>query len=213
MTHADQHADDKGHGAEGHHHANDPDILLTALTALGLAVALVDRFVWPLPVHVPQAGLALAFAAGGIPAAFVALKELFGRGRLDIDLLMVLAAVAAAAVGAALEGAVLLALFSLAGTLEHRAMGRARRAVEALMALRPDTALRLSLGGVEEVAVAVLVVGDRVILRPGARVPWMEWWSKGRDRSMKARSPARLCRWPSLWGTGCMRRRSTCTAS
>ena len=138
---------------------------------LGLAVALVDRFWWPLPTYLPQAGLVLAFAAGGIPAGFVALKELLGRGRLDIDLLMVLAAVAAASVGAALEGAVLLALFSLSGTLEHRAMGRARRAVEALMALRPDTALRLGPGGVEEVAVAALIVGDRVVLRPGARVP------------------------------------------
>jgi P-type E1-E2 ATPase len=78
---------------------------------------------------------------------------------------------AAASVGAALEGAVLLALFSIAGTLEHRAMGRARRAVEALMALRPDTALRVGPDGVEEVAVGVLVVGDRLVLRPGARVP------------------------------------------
>jgi heavy metal translocating P-type ATPase len=70
-----------------------------------------------------------------------------------------------------LEGAVLLALFSLAGMLEHRAMGKARRAVEALMALRPETALRVVAGGVEEVAVRDLTAGDRVVLRPGARVP------------------------------------------
>ena len=54
---------------------------------------------------------------------------------------------AAAAVGGALEGGVLLTLFSISGTLETRAMGKARRAVEALMALRPDTALRLGPGG------------------------------------------------------------------
>jgi heavy metal translocating P-type ATPase len=141
------------------------------LTVLGLAIAMVDRFLLPLPAYWPEAGLVLAFAAGGVPAALVALKELFGQGRLDIDLLMVIAAAAAASVGAALEGAVLLALFSISGTLEHRAMGRARAAVEALMALRPDTAFRVGPGGVEEVPVAALLVGDRVMLRPGARVP------------------------------------------
>ncbi len=82
-----------------------------------------------------------------------------------------LAALAAAAVGSALEGAVLLALFSLSGTLEHRAMGRARRAVEALMQLRPETALKLEGDQTVEVPVETLVPGDRVILRPGARVP------------------------------------------
>ena len=91
---------------------------------------------------------------------------------LDIDLLMVVAALAAAWVGAAMEGAVLLTLFSLSGTLEHQAMGKARRAVEALMALRPETALREGPdGAVTEVPVAALAVGDTVVIRPGARMP------------------------------------------
>ncbi len=159
-------------GATAAVHEHNPDIALTALTILGLGVGLVDRYGMPLPLIAVQSGLGLAFVAGGVPSAWVALKELFGRARLDIDMLMVIAAVAAAAVGAALEGAVLLALFSLSGTLEHRAMGRARRAVEALMALRPDHALRLRPdGSLEEVAVAALVKGDRLVLRPGARVP------------------------------------------
>ena len=145
---------------------------LTAATLAGLGVALLARYVLALPEAVTIAALGLAYLAGGVPAGIEALRELFGRGKLDIDLLMVIAAVAAASVGAALEGAVLLALFSLSGTLEHRAMGKARRAVEALMALRPETALRvLPAGGVEEVAVATVAVGDRLLLRPGARVP------------------------------------------
>jgi heavy metal translocating P-type ATPase len=148
------------------------DLSLTVATILGLAVALVDGFLMPLPDHWSEAGLVLAFLTGGVPAAVSALRELFGQGKLDIDLLMVLAAMAAASVGAALEGAVLLALFSLAGLLEHRAMGRARRAVEALMALRPDTALRLRAdGSTEEVTVGDLSKGERLVLRPGTRVP------------------------------------------
>jgi heavy metal translocating P-type ATPase len=84
---------------------------------------------------------------------------------------MVVAAAAAAAVGAAMEGAVLLTLFSLSGMLEHQAMGKARRAVEALMALRPETALLRRDGTIAEVPVASLVVGDVVVIRPGARMP------------------------------------------
>jgi len=88
------------------------------------------------------------------------------------DLLLVVAAVAAAIVGAPFEGAVLLTLFSVSTTLEHHALGRARRAVEALMALRPETAFRKNKDGtVVEISAAELAVGDSVILRPGARVP------------------------------------------
>jgi heavy metal translocating P-type ATPase len=127
-----------------------------------------------LPIADPlaQGALWAVFLAGGLPAAVSALRELWTDRILDIDLLMVVAALAAASVGAALEGAVLLTLFSLSSTLEHRAMGKARRAVEALMALRPESAiLRHPDGRSEEVAVATLVPGDVVILRPGARVP------------------------------------------
>jgi heavy metal translocating P-type ATPase len=147
------------------------DILLTTLTVLGLAVGAWDHLVAPLPGQIGPLGLSLAFAAGGIPSAISALKALWQEHILDIDLLMVLAALAAALVDNAVEGAVLLALFSIAGTLEHRAMGKARRAVEALMALRPDSAFLLTPDGVREVPVAGLQPGDHVVLRPGARVP------------------------------------------
>ncbi len=146
-------------------------LILTGITILGLGLASFSAFVLPLPAWAVTAALVAAYLAGGVPAGVQALRELFGSFRLDIDLLMVVAAVAAASVGGALEGAVLLALFSLSGTLEHRALGKARRAVEALMALRADTALRVTDEGVQEVAVADLRPGDRVVLRPGARVP------------------------------------------
>ena len=116
-------------------------------------------------------GLTLVYIFGGLPSAAKALQSLWVDHVLDIDLLMVVAAVAAAAVGAAMEGAVLLTLFSLSGMLEHQAMGKARRAVEALMALRPETALLRRDGTIAEVPVASLVVGDVVVIRPGARMP------------------------------------------
>ncbi|NMG39351.1 cadmium-translocating P-type ATPase [Chelativorans sp. ZYF759] len=152
----------------------DQASLLTAVTGAGMVLAMVGTWVLPDPVGAPLAlaGLAAVYAAGGIPAGLRALRALIFERVLDIDLLMVVAALAAAAVGAPLEGAVLLTLFSISTTLEARALGRARRAIEALMALRPETALRkMKGGGEEEVPVALLAPGDLVVLRPGARVP------------------------------------------
>lgn len=147
---------------------------LTSATVIGLLIALTGT--WLLDgeagTRAMGFGAALAYLAGGVPAGWRALKALWNEHILDIDLLMIVAAIAAAAVGAVVEGAVLLTLFSLSTTMEERAMGRARRAIEALMELRPETAFRKSVGGaVEEVPAAQLEVGDIVVLRPGARVP------------------------------------------
>ena len=152
----------------------DRSIVLTMLTVVGMLLAILA--LWPLQADAASltsaAGLALVYLAGGLPAGWRAAVTLWEERILDIDLLMVVAAVAAAAVGAPFEGAVLLTLFSISTTLEERALGRARRAIEALMALRPETALRRgSDGSVSEIPAADLRVDDIVILRPGARVP------------------------------------------
>lgn len=152
----------------------DRQLMLTLITVAGLALAMAGRFLigGTAGDTLLVAGSVAAYAAGGIPSAARAWLELYRERVLDIDLLMVVAALAAAAVGAPIEGAVLLTLFSISNTLEARAMGRARRAVEALMSLRPETAFRkLGDGSVEEVPASALVAGDRVMLRPGARVP------------------------------------------
>lgn len=148
--------------------------ILTAVTVVGMVAAMAGAWLVPEPAGkwLAIAGLVAVYAAGGTPAGLRAARALIFERILDIDLLMVVAALAAAAVGAPLEGAVLLTLFSISTTLEARALGRARRAIEALMALRPETALRRTAGGgVEEVAAADLAPGDVVVLRPGARVP------------------------------------------
>ncbi|RDE07603.1 cation-transporting P-type ATPase [Pelagibacterium lacus] len=152
----------------------DRSIVLTTFTGIGMLLAIFA--LWPLQGEaaglVSVVGLALVYLAGGLPAGWRAVLTLWEERILDIDLLMVVAAIAAAAVGAPFEGAVLLTLFSISTTLEERALGRARRAIEALMALRPETALRRGPdGSVSEVPATDLKVDDIVILRPGARVP------------------------------------------
>lgn len=152
----------------------DTPMMLTGVTVLGMLLALAA--LWPLEgvlaERTSMAGLGLVYAAGGLPATWRALETMWKEHVLDIDLLMVVAAVAAAVVGAPFEGAVLLTLFSVSTTLEEQALGRARRAVESLMALRPETALWKDPDGTFiEVPAADLRIGDVVVLRPGARVP------------------------------------------
>lgn len=148
-------------------------LILTGMTVLGLCLALIGLLPLQGAADLSSVtGMSLVYLAGGLPAALRAGGALWNEHVLDIDLLMVVAAVAAAAVGAPFEGAILLALFSVSTTLEARALGRARRAIEALMALRPETALRKGPDGrVAEIPAADLGVGDIVVLRPGARVP------------------------------------------
>ncbi|WP_265942117.1 heavy metal translocating P-type ATPase [Dechloromonas sp. A34] len=111
-----------------------------------------------------------AYAAGG----FYTLRDAWQSvtsGRFDIDTLMIVAAAGAAALGAWEEGALLLFLFSLGHALEHMAMDRARKAIEALAELAPKTAI-VQRDGVEiEVRVEELQRGDRVIIKPGQRIP------------------------------------------
>ena len=81
-----------------------------------------------------------AYLAGGLGPtanAVAALRKL----ELNVDLLMILAAIGAAAIGDWLEGVVLLFLFSLSGTLEAFAMYRTTRSIESLIQLRPREAM------------------------------------------------------------------------
>ncbi len=90
--------------------------------------------------------------------------------QLEIDFLMLVAAIGAAALGNWAEGSLLLFLFSISHSLEHFAMGRARRAIEALSELAPDTAVIRRNGVTQEIHVDDLVVGDIVIVKPNERI-------------------------------------------
>jgi len=103
----------------------------------------------------------------GVRSAIASLRE----RTLDVDLLMVLAALGAAIVGAPFEGALLLFLFSFSNVLQRHALERTQQAIESLLTLRPETALRKTPGGAEPVAVEALAAGDVVIVRPGELLP------------------------------------------
>ncbi len=113
-------------------------------------------------------GAAVVF--GGIFPLREAIEALRAR-RFEIDVLMLVAAAGAAALGEWADAALLLFLFSIAHALEGVAMGRARRAIEALADLAPKTALVRRGGEEVEVPVEDLVIGDTVVVRPNTRMP------------------------------------------
>ena len=115
----------------------------------------------------------LYIAAYGFGGYYLLLEAIdsIRLGRLEIDVLMLVAAGGAAALDKWAEGALLLFLFSIGHALEHYAMGRARRAIEALAELAPPTAEVRRQGEIIEVGVADLIVGDIVVVRPNTRIP------------------------------------------
>lgn len=112
----------------------------------------------------------VAYLAGGTFATIEAIRALIDRS-VEIDLLMVTAAIGAAIIGHWTEGAILLFLFSLGNALEHYAMGRTKRAVQALMDLSPEDAMVIRDGQEMRVHIDELLIGDHVIVRPGERIP------------------------------------------
>ena len=142
---------------------------LSSGAALGVGFAL-EKLAPGAPTWIPLALYLVAYAFGGFFTVREAVQNLLQK-RFEIDTLMLVAAAGAAALGAWAEGALLLFLFSIGHALEHYAMGRAKRAIEALADLAPRTAHVRRDGQVVELPVEELVVGDTVVVRPNERLP------------------------------------------
>lgn len=122
------------------------------------------------PVVLVDALYAGAIASGGWPYLRVAAQSLRVR-RLDMNVLMMVAAIGAAVLGQWGEGATVVVLFALGGTLQARTLERTRGAIRGLMALSPSTASRVDAQSVETtVPIQELEIGDLLRLRPGERV-------------------------------------------
>ncbi|GAB4480188.1 MAG: hypothetical protein Kow00124_26620 [Anaerolineae bacterium] len=112
----------------------------------------------------------IAYFTGGYYGVLSAVNDLLER-RINVDLLMILAALGAALIGSWPEGATLLFLFSLSNVLQNYALDRSRSAIRKLMDLRPATALVVR--GVQQIEVPVEEVrrGEIVIIKPGDSIP------------------------------------------
>jgi len=138
-----------------------------AATVFFAAALTADLSGGPAWLHGPL--YALSYACGGWEPALEGLRALRGK-TLDVDLLMIVAALGAAAIGQVLDGALLIVIFATSGALEAFAGARTADSVRGLLDLAPDTATRLTDTGEETVPAAELAVGDVLLVRPGERI-------------------------------------------
>ncbi|MDA3626410.1 heavy metal translocating P-type ATPase [Saccharopolyspora sp. WRP15-2] len=131
---------------------------------LGLAVQLLGGPTW-----LYWALYLVCYVTGGWEPAYAGLQALREK-TLDVDLLMIVAALGAAAIGQITDGALLIVIFATSGALEAFATARTEDSVRGLLDLAPETAVRVRDGVEETVHTAELQVGDVIVVRPGERI-------------------------------------------
>ena len=122
--------------------------------------------------------LLTAYVIGGYESAREGVTTLWQEHELDVDLLMIVAALGAATLGLwqqeyylLVDGAVLILIFAISGALENIAMHRTERNIRSLMQLTPDAARVLLPGQERMVPTQQLRVGDRILVKPGELIP------------------------------------------
>jgi Cd2+/Zn2+-exporting ATPase len=122
--------------------------------------------------------LPAAYGIGGYESAREGLTTLLQERELDVDLLMIVAALGAAGLGVwrqeyylIVDGAILILIFAISGALESYAMHHTERSIRSLMSLTPDTARVLQNGQEQLIPISHLTVGDRVLVKPGELIP------------------------------------------
>ncbi len=133
------------------------------LAAIGDDTSPTPRIVIALNLLATVLGVSLV-----VPKAWLSLS----RVRLDMNVLMLAAITGAIGLGEFSEAATVAFLFALSLVLEGWSIDRARRAVEAMMQLAPDTACVLRADGTEAILPASeILAGTRLVIRPGERFP------------------------------------------
>ncbi len=156
--------DDDGHEAHG---VDRLDLVRIALVAV--AVGLSWSGVWRHLVHFDAIALAAAIV-GGYPIFREALSALWAR-RMTMELSMTIALASALAIGEFFTALVIVLFVLIAEVLEHLTVGRGRKAIKELLDYLPRSVVVRRADSTENVASAAVVVGDVVVIKPGARVP------------------------------------------
>lgn len=140
-------------------------LIATTLFGLGMAAQVLGAPPW-----LYWTAYLTCYLSGGWEPGLAGLRALKDK-TLDVDLLMVVAAVGAAAIGQVFDGALLIVIFATSGALEAVATKRTEESVRGLLELAPETATRITPSGAEEVVdTATLGIGDVLMIRPGERI-------------------------------------------
>ena len=150
-----------------HGHLEPFELIRIAVTAL-VAAAVWFRVWEPFP-HVSVLGIA-GVLFGGYPIFEEAFENLRQR-RMTMELSMTIALLAALGIGEFFTALIITVFVLIAEVLEGLTVGRGRRAIGDLLDLLPHSASIVKDGATLEVPVAELRRGDRVLIRPGTRIP------------------------------------------
>lgn len=113
-----------------------------------------------------------AFIIGGFAKAKEGIEETIEHKELNVEFLMILAAIGSAIIGYWTEGAILIFIFALSGALETYAMNKSHKEISSLMDMQPEEAWLVQRdGSLKRVNVETLQIGDMIAIKPGERIP------------------------------------------
>ncbi|NYE09608.1 Cd2+/Zn2+-exporting ATPase [Bacillus niacini] len=113
----------------------------------------------------------LAFVIGGFAKAKEGIEATYENKQLNVEMLMIFAAIGSAIIGYWTEGAILIFIFAVSGALETYTMNKSHKEISSLMELQPEEALLINNGAERRVPVSELKVGDLILVKPGERIP------------------------------------------
>ncbi|NLM78110.1 MAG: heavy metal translocating P-type ATPase, partial [Ruminococcaceae bacterium] len=149
-------------------------LVLPWKSILRLAIGAV-MFIFPWVIDLPDIASKwlwiLAWLVLGADVLWTAVRKIARRQWFDEHFLMSLATIGALVLGEYPEAVAVMLFYQTGELLQHMAVDHSRRSIRALLAIRPDTALRLTQNGTEQIHPKDAAVGDHMMIRPGDRVP------------------------------------------
>lgn len=113
----------------------------------------------------------IAFGIGGYAKAKEGITETIRTKKLNVEMLMIFAAIGSVLIGYWTEGAILIFIFALSGALETYTENKSTKAISSLMELQPEEAILLKDEQEKAVPVASLKINDLILVRAGERIP------------------------------------------
>ncbi|ULC57867.1 heavy metal translocating P-type ATPase [Flaviramulus sp. BrNp1-15] len=158
---------------EEHNHSQifgkKTELYFAVLCGVFLLIGFLIEKLGIFPTSVSLSSYIISYFFGGYFITIEAYKKII-KGGFDIDFLMIAAAAGAAYINSWAEGALLLFLFSLGHALEHYAMNKAKKSIEALGKLSPKTALIKKRGKLEEISIKDLRINDVIVVKPNSKI-------------------------------------------
>lgn len=167
----------KDHKEEVHEHNHSQiqifgkkiELYFAILCGLFMLIGILAKSITDLPYWIPLISYIISYFFGGFFISIDAYKKI-KIGGFDIDFLMIAAAVGAAYIGSWAEGSLLLFLFSVGHALEHYALNKAKKSIEALSKLSPKTAWLKKNGTLQEIPVEDLKIKDVIAVKPNTKI-------------------------------------------